>query len=443
MTIEELINAEGDNIEFKLDLPQKDIGFLKTVVAFSNGQGGKIVFGIRNEDHVIIGMDDETLFQDIDTITNIIADNCEPLILPSVYPQTIGGKTIIVAQIPVGRQRPYYVKKLGMIDQGSTSLNVSYQNYNYQIGSQIPFEVEIDNSQGKSKVKSVDIKLIRRIQYIRQIDRRIMFNLENIINTKSFAVNVPSNTVSQKFNYVMEINDTTLNKFSYMGAINPYPKLGNLFYAMPSAYSNIIRCEYFLVVSLDFSGLVTKGYLPKVILPIVLNHDPGKEKVKEKNEGIEEDEDLKKAIEASLEDMKKVDDINIINIKDDKNENKENKEIKENEGEINIINEIKNEKENEIKINNINNINNENNSSEIIKEDNKNEIKEDIKINNINNINNEKPEDDKDINNPTLFSAQNNNKNLPNNFSINDFDEDNESNMSEANKKKKTFSLFD
>ena len=73
MTIEELINAEGDNIEFKLDLPQKDIGFLKTVVAFSNGQGGKIVFGIRNEDHVIIGMDDETLFQDIDTITNIIA----------------------------------------------------------------------------------------------------------------------------------------------------------------------------------------------------------------------------------------------------------------------------------------------------------------------------------------------------------------------------------
>ena len=335
------------------------------------------------------------------------------------------------------------VKKLGMIDQGSTSLNVSYQNYNYQIGSQIPFEVEIDNSQGKSKVKSVDIKLIRRIQYIRQIDRRIMFNLENIINTKSFAVNVPSNTVSQKFNYVMEINDTTLNKFSYMGAINPYPKLGNLFYAMPSAYSNIIRCEYFLVVSLDFSGLVTKGYLPKVILPIVLNHDPGKEKVKEKNEGIEEDEDLKKAIEASLEDMKKVDDINIINIKDDKNENKENKEIKENEGEINILNEIKNEKENEIKINNINNINNENNSSEIIKEDNKNEIKEDIKINNINNINNEKPEDDKDINNPTLFSAQNNNKNLPNNFSINDFDEDNESNMSEANKKKKTFSLFD
>ena len=116
MTIDELIKSEGDNIEFKLELPRKDIGFLKTVVAFSNGLGGRIVFGIRNEDHTVIGMDDETLFQDIDTITNIVTDNCEPAILPSVYPQTINGKTIIVAQIPVGRQRPYYVKKLGMME---------------------------------------------------------------------------------------------------------------------------------------------------------------------------------------------------------------------------------------------------------------------------------------------------------------------------------------
>ena len=56
------------------------------------------------------------LFQDIDTITNIIADKCEPAIMPSVYPQTINGKTIIVTQIPVGRQRPYYVKKLGIME---------------------------------------------------------------------------------------------------------------------------------------------------------------------------------------------------------------------------------------------------------------------------------------------------------------------------------------
>ena len=116
MTIDEQFHSEGNNIEFKLELPHKDLGFLKTVVAFANGLGGKIVFGICNDNHAVIGMDDDTLFQDIDTITNLIADNCEPAILPSVYPQTINRKTVIVAQIPAGRQRPYYVKKLGVMD---------------------------------------------------------------------------------------------------------------------------------------------------------------------------------------------------------------------------------------------------------------------------------------------------------------------------------------
>ena len=320
------------------------------------------------------------------------------------------------------------VKKLGMIDQGSTTLKVSYQNYNYQIGTQIPFDVEIDNSRGKSKVKSVDVKLIRRVQYKRAYDNKIIYNFETVINSKSFAVNVPNNTVSQKFNYVMEIKDNTMHKFNYMGNMNPYPKLANFFYALPSTYSKIIRCEYFMVVKLDFSGLITKGYLPKVVLPIVLNHDPEKEK----QEGINEDEDMKKAIEASLEDMNKIDDINVINVKEEKDEKNENNEIKNENDDDNNIN---NEKNDEIKLDNDNNNEENNNNINEIKENNNN-------INNINNIINEKPEDDKDINNPTLFNGQNNDK--PNNFSINDFDEDNESIINKAETKKKNkFSLFD
>ena len=114
--IEKLLKTEGKNVEFKLERPQKDVTFLKTVVAFANCQGGRFVFGIRNEDHAIIGMDDETLFQDMDTITNIISDNCEPAIIPNVYPMTLNDKSLIVVEINIGRQRPYYVKALGMME---------------------------------------------------------------------------------------------------------------------------------------------------------------------------------------------------------------------------------------------------------------------------------------------------------------------------------------
>ena len=50
------------------------------------------------------------VFQEIDAITNAISDSCEPTIIPDVYLQNINGKTVIVAEIRAGRQKPYYIK---------------------------------------------------------------------------------------------------------------------------------------------------------------------------------------------------------------------------------------------------------------------------------------------------------------------------------------------
>lgn len=52
-----------------------------------------------------------------------------------------------------------------VIDKGSTILKVSYQTTNYQFGAQLPFTVEINNTRGKAKVKSVDAKIVRRTQF--------------------------------------------------------------------------------------------------------------------------------------------------------------------------------------------------------------------------------------------------------------------------------------
>ena len=45
--LEEIKNGETNNIEFKRELPSDHKKYLKTVVAFANGFGGKIVFGIE------------------------------------------------------------------------------------------------------------------------------------------------------------------------------------------------------------------------------------------------------------------------------------------------------------------------------------------------------------------------------------------------------------
>ena len=113
MTIEEILARESKNVEFKENLPEKSIKYMKSVVAFANGIGGKIIFGIADKTGDVIGFDKEDVFQKMDDIANAVSDSCEPAIIPDITLQTVDGKTIIVVEISEGRQRPYYIKALG------------------------------------------------------------------------------------------------------------------------------------------------------------------------------------------------------------------------------------------------------------------------------------------------------------------------------------------
>lgn len=46
MTVEEILAGESKNVEFKVQRPKDSGKYMKTVVAFSNGEGGKIIFGV-------------------------------------------------------------------------------------------------------------------------------------------------------------------------------------------------------------------------------------------------------------------------------------------------------------------------------------------------------------------------------------------------------------
>ena len=113
MTIEEILAGESKNVEFKENLPEKSIKYMKSVVAFANGTGGKIIFGIADKTREVIGFDKDEVFKKMDAIANAVTDSCESAIIPDITLQTVDGKTVIVAEISEGRQRPYYIKALG------------------------------------------------------------------------------------------------------------------------------------------------------------------------------------------------------------------------------------------------------------------------------------------------------------------------------------------
>lgn len=116
MAEDTLFSGESKNVEYKVTVPEKSEKYMKTVVAFANGRGGKIVFGIDDKTLDIVGMDEDNIYKTMDAITNAISDACEPAIRPDVALQTVKDKTVIVVEILPGAQRPYYIKSLGMVD---------------------------------------------------------------------------------------------------------------------------------------------------------------------------------------------------------------------------------------------------------------------------------------------------------------------------------------
>lgn len=89
MTIEEIMAGESKNVEFKVQRPKDSFKYVKTVVAFANGEGGRIIFGVDDKSREVVGIPKEILFSEIDAITTAISDSCEPIIIPDVYLQTI------------------------------------------------------------------------------------------------------------------------------------------------------------------------------------------------------------------------------------------------------------------------------------------------------------------------------------------------------------------
>ena len=113
MTIEEIVLGESKNVEFKEKLPQNSEKYTKTVIGFANTQGGQLIIGIEDGTRKVTGVDNDSVFQVMDNIANTVSDSCTPQIVPDIAFQTIEGKTVVVASVAPGANRPYYLKSKG------------------------------------------------------------------------------------------------------------------------------------------------------------------------------------------------------------------------------------------------------------------------------------------------------------------------------------------
>lgn len=107
-----LYQPEGRRIEFKETLPTKS-ELAKTVIAFANDAGGEIFIGIRDEPREVLGLEEANILKVEEQISNIIFDQCAPMIIPDITLFRYGGKSVLRVKIYRGNNFPYYLKNKG------------------------------------------------------------------------------------------------------------------------------------------------------------------------------------------------------------------------------------------------------------------------------------------------------------------------------------------
>ncbi|MBA8667850.1 putative DNA binding domain-containing protein [Holosporaceae bacterium 'Namur'] len=197
MKVEELIKQhESKILEFKENLNSK-AKILATIIAFSNSSGGKLVIGINDKSHNIIGIQNPMLMEE--ALASLISDSIEPRILPNIDIIPWRDTHIIIVEVYPGPNRPYYLKSVGI--ESSTYVRVGSTN---RLASQ-----EI-------------INVLKRSLSAKTFDEEIMYELNSeVINFRvASELFKPYRTLSEKDYYNLGIIAREQDKI--------YPSIGGI-----------------------------------------------------------------------------------------------------------------------------------------------------------------------------------------------------------------------
>jgi len=104
---------EGKTLEFKQDLSSPK-NMLKTLVAFANTAGGRLIIGVEDDSKEVIGVTDP--LDEEERICNLIADSIKPRLVPNVELISFEDKTLLVVEVYPSGSRPHCLKSEGSAD---------------------------------------------------------------------------------------------------------------------------------------------------------------------------------------------------------------------------------------------------------------------------------------------------------------------------------------
>lgn len=108
------MELESSKLEYKKEFSSS---LIKTIIAFANGDGGKIIIGVDDELNVVGVNDiDDVMCQ----VTNTIKDSIRPDVLQFIqcHMTLLNKKHVVEIEVKSGSLKPYYLTKKGLKSEG-------------------------------------------------------------------------------------------------------------------------------------------------------------------------------------------------------------------------------------------------------------------------------------------------------------------------------------
>lgn len=275
---EEIQNGESRTLEYKAELPPKSQTWVKTIVAFANGAGGKFVLGVNNKREFVGLSKTVDLFELKDNIADTIDQMCEPQIMFDITAEMIDNAQLLVVNVFPGNATPYYIKSLGKENGTFIRLGATTRNADWTALDELTNRgrhIYYDELPCTSlKVEAEDVKYLCKDfseRAERKITRKNLENLNLLIgNKKDVATNAYAILLG-KHDYTSRIQCARFRGTERVDFLDKKEYEGPLCEQIDGAYKFVLN---YLSMAVKINGIVHKEKYelpPKAIRELIIN----------------------------------------------------------------------------------------------------------------------------------------------------------------------------
>lgn len=159
---------------------------------------------------------------------------------------------------------------IGFLDQGSVILEGVYPTNNFAFFSCIPLQITLKSSSSKIKVKTLKVKMLRRVKFLDHVkeDKNLIWE-EEIFST---AQGITSKDTTYNFNIQVIEPENIFNRYAIGNTGMNITDKRQIITFLPSVTSGMISCEYFIHAEAEYDSFIPMFKNPVLEMPLSITH---------------------------------------------------------------------------------------------------------------------------------------------------------------------------